>query len=105
QFAGHVFQRMHRAVDAAGEQRLFDLLDELALAPDAAQGPVSKTVAGRGDGDQVNLEAGVVPLQRRLHPARLRHGETATARADAPGAGQGSSWGSAMPKSCRTAAR
>ena len=48
----HVLHRVHRAVDAAVEQRLLDLLGEQPLAADLEQAAVLHAVAGGGDEDE-----------------------------------------------------
>ena len=42
---GHVLRGVHRHVDAAGEKRLLELLDEHAPAPDLAERPRAVAVA------------------------------------------------------------
>ena len=80
----HVLGGMHGDVDAAGEQRLLDLLGEQALAAGLRQRPVLDAVAaGR---DHHDLERVLRQAMRRHQPRarlmRLRQRQRAAARSD-----------------------
>jgi len=57
QRGGHVLEAVHGQVDLAGQHRLFDLLQEGALAADAFQAPIEHLVAGGGDLLELDLVA------------------------------------------------
>jgi len=83
----HILRRMHRKVDATGQQGLLDLFREQAFAALFRQSPILDDVAGRPDHDEFN------PLlfdahragQPCPHRARLDQGERAAARTNAQG--------------------
>src|SRR4051812_16391282 len=86
-------------VDAAGEQRLLELLYEDASLADLAERPRAVAVAGRRHRHQRHLCPTAPQHLRRT--AGLRHGEPAAARADPYE--RGSSERSSSPNRCRTA--
>ena len=85
QHGRHVLGRMHGEVDAAGEQRVLDLLGEQALAADLRQRAVADHVAAGAD--DLDADAlGREPMRRgqaRAHLPGLDQRERAAARADA----------------------
>ena len=74
---------MHRQVHLARKERLFDLLDEQALAADLGQGDVLNLIPGGLDDDQFHPAGGVAPGNLRRHPAGLGQGQGAAPGADA----------------------
>ena len=94
----HVLHRVDRAVDAALDERLLDLLGEEALAADLQQAAILDPVARGGDDDQRRDALDVrrvrrVGAQRRgdaaLHVAGLGQAELGAAGADTHLAGVG----------------
>ncbi len=82
----HVLHAVDRGVDPAREKRLFDLLDEQALAAGLGQRPILDDIARGLDGDDLD---GVRRRQRRhgggqgvAHQASLDQSELAAARAE-----------------------
>src|SRR5437762_9635727 len=72
---------MHRNVDLAREEGLFNLLDEDAAGADLAERARPDAVAGGGDRDEGDLVAG--PPHDRCGELRLREREPRAARPDA----------------------
>ena len=83
----HVLHRMHRAVDAAVEQRFLDLLGEQALAADLHQLAVLHGVAGGLDRHDLNIvrsaKIGMGRRQAVAHHPRLHQRQRTPARTDA----------------------
>jgi hypothetical protein len=65
-FGWHVFERMHREVGAPLDERLFDLLDENALATNFAQSAILNAIPGGGDVQFLDIDA--LLLAEELHP-------------------------------------
>src|SRR5690606_38560950 len=57
QLRGHVLERVDRQIGPAAEERLLDLLDEEALAPDPRQGRVEDAIALGDQGKELDLPA------------------------------------------------
>ncbi len=78
---------MHRAVDGAGEQRLFELLGEEPLAAERGQRAVAEPVAGGPDRHRLDRagrgQLGMGLRQPRAQLGRLGERQRAAARADA----------------------
>ena len=68
---------MHRAVDAAVAQGVFELLGEEALVADLRERSVEDAVAGGGELDDRHLEAGVGGAQQGSDRLGLHEGERA----------------------------
>ena len=66
---------MDSDVDPAGEQRLFDLLDENAAGADLAEGLRTVTVANGRDGNESDVQVGIRPPQSLRGELRLDQGE------------------------------
>jgi hypothetical protein len=85
----HVLHAVHGDVDATGQHRLFDLLDEQALAAGLGQRPVLDGIArGLDDDDLDRIRRGQRrrrPRQRVAHQSGLGEGELAAARAKSQG--------------------
>ena len=99
----HVLRRMDGDVDSALEQRLLELLDEHPAAADLAERTRPVAVAGRGDRNERDLDAG--PAQRIGGALGLGQREPTAARPDAKQHDTGrSGWVAGTPHAAARAA-
>jgi hypothetical protein len=82
QSRGHVLRRVDRDVDAALEQRFFDLLDEDAARADLAERTPAVAVAGRRDRNESDVELRPRLAKKVRGDLGLRQREPATAAAE-----------------------
>jgi hypothetical protein len=80
---------VHGKIGAAIEQRDLQLLHEQALAADLGQRRVEDLVALRGEGDELDLEAGMQALQFGADMLGLPQGQGGFAGGDAKELGHG----------------
>jgi hypothetical protein len=85
-FSRQVFERMYGDVGAILEQRLFQFLDEHAVAADRRDAPVSHRVAFRRDLDE-HVRRALDAREQRRYEVGLSEREPAFTRGDAQGGG------------------
>ena len=93
---GQVFHGMDGAIDASGQQRLFDLLDEEPFATDVGERAVDEAIAGRLDDDEGRAALWVAAGERVAGPRGLRQSQRTAAGPNPDRVVHGSS-GSSMP--------
>ncbi len=81
-FRRHILEAVHRQVHLPRQERLFDLLDEQALAADLGQGDVLNLIPGGLDDHQLHPAGRMAPGNLRRYPAALGQGQGAAPGAD-----------------------
>ena len=79
---GEILDAVNGDVDVREQQGALDLLDEEAFTADGGERAVEDAVALSGDGDELDLEAGVRVDEALANVAGLPEGERAGAGAD-----------------------